>query len=104
MHSLIRVIVLVIGLVVSRVGVTADQYLSGAIEDVTSGPQGLMVKLTTGVPTNCAGVGYGWMTVPEANKTMIAVALLTWQNQRNVTVYTNPLTNGVCVINQFDPA
>lgn len=82
----------------------ADSYLGGNISNITSHAGGLMVMLDTGVPTNCAGVGYDWMTIPEANKTMIATALLAWQLGRGVTVYTNALSGGVCTINQFDPA
>lgn len=82
----------------------ADSYLGGNISNITSHAAGLMVMLDTGVPTNCAGVGYNWMTIPEANKTMIAVALMAWQVKRGVTVYTNALSGGVCTINQLDPA
>lgn len=82
----------------------ADEYLGGNISNISSHGAGLMVMLDTGVPTNCSGVGYNWMTIPEANKTMIAVALLAWQLGRGVTVYTNPLSNGFCTINQLDPA
>ena len=53
---------------------------------------------------NCSAAGYGGMTIPEANKTMVAAALVVWQTQGFVTVYTNPLSGGVCTINQFDPA
>ncbi len=104
MNRLIICITLVGGILFSRGSTAADHYLSGRIHDITSGAQGLLVRMDTGVPTNCTGVGYGWMTIPEANKTMIAVALLTWQNQGSATVYTNPLSGGACVINQFDPA
>jgi hypothetical protein len=78
-------------------------YLSGRISNVTSASDGLFVMLETGVPTNCTGVGYGWMKIPETNKTMIALALLVWQNKGGVVVYTNALSGGQCVINQFDP-
>jgi len=80
-----------------------EGYLSGRITDVTSGSTGLLVRLETGVPGNCTGVSYGWMLIPESNKTMIAVALLTWQNHSGATVYTNALSAGNCTINQFDP-
>jgi hypothetical protein len=80
-----------------------EAYLYGQVTNVTTGPAGLLILLSTGVPGNCSGVGYGWMTIPEANKTMIAAALIVWQNQGFATVYTNPLSGGVCTINQFDP-
>lgn len=79
-------------------------YLWGTIINITTTSGGLMVMLGSGVPDNCAGVGYGWMLIPEANKTMIATALATWATgNKNVTVFTNPLSGGTCVINQFDP-
>lgn len=82
----------------------ADSYLGGNISNITSHAGALMVMLDNGVPTNCTGVGYGWMTIPEANKTMIVTALIAWQLGRAVMVYTNALAGGVCTITQFDPA
>jgi hypothetical protein len=80
-----------------------ETYLSGTVIDVTSGASGLLVRLSTGVPGNCTGVSYGWMLISETNKTMIAVALLTWQNHGGATVFTYALSGGNCTINQFDP-
>jgi hypothetical protein len=84
----------------------ADTYLSGTMTNITSGTPGLMLMLDTGVPTNCAGSPYGWMLIPEANKTMIATALMAWHSgNRVVTVYTNAAPSGsLCIVNQFDPA
>lgn len=90
-------------LVIAIPAAAEDAYLYGQLTNITTVPAGLLVQLSTGVPTNCAGVGNGWMTIPEANKAMIAAALIAWQNQGFATVYTNPLSSGVCVINQFDP-
>lgn len=85
--------------------VAADHYLTGTITDITSLPTGLMVILDTGVPTNCTGSPYGCMLIPEANKTMVATALLMWTTgSRRVTAYTNATPAGsFCTINQFDP-
>lgn len=47
--------------------VAADHYLSGTVTNITSVPNGLMIMLDTGVPTNCTGTPYGWMLIPEAN-------------------------------------
>lgn len=80
-----------------------EYYLYGNISNISSTPSGLLVMLDTGVPTNCTGVGYGWMTIPESNKAMIAVALLSWQTDRPATIFTNALAAGVCTVNQFDP-
>jgi hypothetical protein len=88
----------------ARFAFAGDTYLYGTLTNVTTGTSGdLMIMLSTGVPTNCSGVAYGWMTIPVANKTMIALAILTMQSHGAVTVYTYPLSGGQCVINQFDP-
>jgi len=95
-------LVLLTGLAI-RPALADSTYLSGRIVNVTSASDGLFIMLDTGVPTNCTGVPFGWMEIPEASKTMIAVALITWQNQGSATVYTNALVGNACVINQFDP-
>lgn len=108
-RSLSQTLAIAVLLGVTGVGVSATAraeatYLTGRITNVTSGAAGLLIMLDTGVPTNCTGASYNWMVIPEANKTMIAVALITWQNQGSATVYTNTLDpNNGCVINQFDP-
>ncbi|MBL8339728.1 MAG: hypothetical protein JNM97_23380 [Rhodoferax sp.] len=86
--------------------VAAENYQSGTMVDITSGANGLLVRLDTGAPTNCAGTPYGWMLIRESNKTMLSVALLAWYaGNRQVTVYTSPIVPGnYCEINQFDPA
>ncbi len=43
-----------------------DTYLGGRVVNVTSYAGGLLVILDTGVRTNCAGVGYNWMTIAES--------------------------------------
>jgi hypothetical protein len=88
----------------ARSAFAADTYLYGTLTNVTIGNAGdLLIMLSSGVPTNCTGVAYGWMTIPAANKTMIALAILTMQAHGAVTVYTYSLSGGQCVINQFDP-
>jgi hypothetical protein len=83
----------------------AGHYAYGRLTNVTSGAAGLLVMLDVGVPTNCTGTPYGWMVIPESNKTMIAVALITWQNKGSGTVYTDGISaSGYCTVNQFDPA
>ena len=73
----------------------SPSWLDGNIINISSASSGLMVMLSSGVPDNCAGVGYGWMLIPEAKKTMIATALTTWATgNKYVVVYTNPLSGG----------
>jgi len=84
----------------------ADTYQGGRIVNITTTTQGLMLMLDSGLPTVCTGTPYGWMLIPEANKTMIAAALALWlSGTRDVTVYVNAYAgSGYCVINQLDPA
>jgi len=84
----------------------AEWWLTGNLTNVTSDTGGLLVMIDSGVPGNCAGTPYGWMRIPEVNKTMVATVLMTWATgNRSATVYTSPPSGGgqYCVINQFDP-
>lgn len=85
--------------------VSAEQtYLGGSITNVTSHSGGLLIMLSSGVPTNCTGTPYGWMLIPEVNKTMVALALMTYAQGKGAVVYTDSNGgSGICVINQFDP-
>lgn len=87
----------------SLAGVAGDSSVAGRIVDVTSNADGLLVRIDAGVPTNCSGALYNSMLIPEANRTMIATALIAWQNESGGTVYTDGLVQGQCRINQFDP-
>jgi hypothetical protein len=84
---------------------SAVDYLQGNIINMTSGPSGLMLKLDSGVPTNCAGTPYGWMLIRAENKIMAAVVLTMYASgKRGATVYTTAVAaGGFCEINQFDP-
>lgn len=45
--------------------------------------------LDAGPPANCTGTTYGWMLLPEANRTMVAAVFLMWMSgQSRVTVYS----------------
>ena len=83
----------------------ADVYLTGTMTNITSHSGGLLIMLDTGVPTNYTGMPFGWLTIRESNKTMVAAALLAWHTgNRGVTVYTDAAPPGsYCYINQFDP-
>jgi hypothetical protein len=46
-------------------------WVSGTMMDITSVPEGLLIKVDGGsLPNNCTGASAGWMKIPEANKTM----------------------------------
>ncbi|MEF7613632.1 hypothetical protein V4F39_06890 [Aquincola sp. MAHUQ-54] len=87
----------------AQVGVN---YIGGTMTNVTMVPQGLLVMLSGGPPSNCSGTPINWMLITESNKTMVAAALLMWyaQADKSVTVYTSSYTgSGFCQINQWDP-
>ncbi len=85
---------------------SAESYQTGTITNITTLPEGVLLMLDAGPPTNCIGTPYNWMLVPEANKTMVAAVFMMWMSgQRRVTVYTaTPYTgNGFCKLGQVDP-
>jgi hypothetical protein len=105
-NSLLLIITTCVALAAAPTVHATDVYQAGAISDITSTREGLLLKLNSGLPTNCTGTPWGWMIIPESNKTMVATALILWASgQRNVVVYTDGYTgNGYCAINQLDPA
>jgi hypothetical protein len=69
--------------------ISASSWQSGNISNITSIPGGLMIMLDSGMPDNCAGSPFGWMLIPEANKTIIATTLMVWaMGKKYVSVYT----------------
>ena len=79
-----------------------ETYLAGYVVNMTSLPEGLMIMLDTGVPDNCEGTPYGWMIIPEDNKTMVAVAMMAYlQSDREITLCTDgSFYSGYCRVNQ----
>lgn len=91
----------------SPVSFGASTYLSGNIKNLTTTTQGLLIMLDTGLPDNCEGSPYGWMSVKQECSAMTSTTLALWiAGKRSVTVYTSGIQNGssFCVINQVDPA
>ena len=85
--------------------VAADAYVTGTMNNISSTPEGLLIMVDAGAPTNCNGTPFGWMLIPQVNKTMTATALAMWlSGQRNATIYTNSYSGtGFCIVSQFDP-
>ncbi|MBT9495572.1 MAG: hypothetical protein IV107_25150 [Paucibacter sp.] len=83
----------------------ADSYIGGTIVDTTSIPAGLMIRLDTGMPTNCANSPHGWMLIKSEHKAMLTLAMLMIATgKKGVVVYTNGVgSSGFCEIGQFDP-
>ena len=82
---------------------------AGNMKDLTSVEAGLLIKLDTGMPGNCAGSPYDYMLVREENKTLISVTLALWiTEKKGVTVFTSGIPGGsgygvYCVVNQVRP-
>lgn len=89
----------------SKSSFSAVDYLQGNIVDMTSTKSGLMLKIDSGFPGNCAGTPFGWMLIRSENKPMIALVLSMYAyGKRAAVVYTSPAVGGgFCEINQFDP-
>ncbi|TQV74915.1 hypothetical protein FLL45_08115 [Aliikangiella marina] len=85
--------------------IAAETYQRGKIINITSGKSGLLIKLDSGVPNNCADSPYGWIKVLQEHTAMTSVVLMMWStDKKDVTVYTDPAGDGgYCVANQIDP-
>lgn len=85
----------------------ADTYIDGDVYDITSIENGLLIRVKGNVvPTKCENPnGWGWMLIPEENKTMISVALAMFvQGKTHATIYTKNTGTGFCKVIQYDPA
>jgi hypothetical protein len=82
-----------------------DTYLSGTVTNLTSITSGILLKLDTGLPTNCIGSPWGWMLIRAENRPMTALLLTMYASGRKrATVYTVGVTQtGYCEISQYDP-
>ena len=95
---------ILIMLVLSMVGSSYAQQLSrgGHIKNVVSKPIGLAFELDNGTPTACSGTIGDWMIIPEANKSMIAVALMNFQSGQLIEAYTDgTFVEGFCKCTMF---
>lgn len=84
-------------------------YARGTLTQITSITEGLLIKLEAGnLPDICKNkTAYGWMLIPQARKTIIAVTLSQWyQKKRSVAIYVdsdysnNP---SFCTVQQVEP-
>lgn len=93
-------------LLAAPAGWAAENWQRGNISEVTTTARGLMIRLDSGLPTNCTGTSLGWMLIPEANKTMVSTTLLLWiMGRRTIDVYTSAASAGdsYCSVTQVDP-
>ncbi len=86
-----------------------NTYTTGTITQISSVTEGLLIKLEAGnLPDICKNrSAFGWMLIPQARKTIIAVTLSQWyQKKRLVSVYVDPdySTNpSFCTVQQVAP-
>lgn len=83
----------------------ADTYQHGTISDTTSTSAGLMIRIDSGPPGNCASSPYGWMLIKSEHKAMLALTLLMLATgKKSFVVYTAGIgSSGYCEVSQMDP-
>lgn len=103
-------VVLLIGVWVGssmRPAMAMSNYVVGhitaiAVNNATAGtPDGILVMVDSGLPTNCSGTTLGSMWVPSTSTVLTACVLGLWLSGNapsiSVTVYTSGLsTDNVC--------
>jgi hypothetical protein len=101
----ITIIALLLMVVTTGQTIAGPNWISGNLTNYTSVQGGLLIKVDAGIPDNCAGTPYNWIIIAEADKAMIAMALMRIsQDKLAVNVYTNPgFYLGFCRAVQFDP-
>ena len=87
-------------------GVNYETYVfSGKIYEITSIPEGLLIRLENGdKPTTCPK-NVDWMLIPQSSKVILAVTLAHWyQKKRIVDVYVEPYAGTYyCKVTQVQP-
>lgn len=93
----------------------ASNYVVGTINNISfetgsaAGPDGVLVSLSAGLPSNCTGSPFGWMYVPASSSVVVAYVTGLWltgsASATTLTVYTNGIgTDGFCEITQIQPS
>lgn len=72
-------------------------------------PDGILISLDSGLPTNCTGTPSGWMWIPATSSVLTAYVLGLWLSGNapsvTVTVYTTGLsTDNFCQVTQIQPS
>jgi hypothetical protein len=70
---------------------------------------GVLIKVSAGLPGNCSGSSSGWMWIPASSSAMTAYVIGLWltgtAGSVSVTVYTVGLaSNGFCQVVQVQPS
>jgi hypothetical protein len=108
-NALLSAMIGVLGFAATPMAANASPtYQVGRINNVTFAGDGVLIRLDTGLPDNCAGTGSGWMLIPISAKPIQAFVLGLWLRgdaaQVTVVVYTTAgVVSGYCQIDQIDP-
>ena len=82
-------------------------HQNGSISNLTVTTGGIMIKLSSGLPDNCAGTPpWSWMLIKQEHTAITSVVLASWASgNKTGTVYTSGRENGsgYCLVTQFDP-
>ncbi|GFE88655.1 hypothetical protein [Steroidobacter agaridevorans] len=101
------IVTAIVGLGVSQVASAGPNYQDGRVIDITMAGGEVMIRLDTGLPDNCAGAPYGWMSIPATGKPMqayiLGLQLRGDLGDVQMRVFTAGLVNGSCSVNQIDP-
>ena len=80
---------------IASIPAQADAYLTGYITRVSYAQDVMLIMLSSGVPSNCTGVSYGWLTIPAQNKAIQAFGRGWWMRGdaagKPLAVYTSGL-------------
>lgn len=93
----------------------ASNYVVGTISQISfetnnaGGPDGVLMSLSAGLPSNCTGATFGWMYVPASSTVVVAYVTGLWlsgsASLTTLTVYTSGLgTDNFCEITQIQPS
>lgn len=86
-------------------GVYETYVFSGKLYDITSIPEGLLIRLENNtIPGTCPRNQF-WMLIPQTSKVILTVTLAHWyQKKRTVDIYVEPYSgSGYCKVIQVQP-
>lgn len=91
-------------LLFSAAAFSGETNQGGAISNITSIREGLLIALDTGKPSGCPQSS-SWMIIKQENTTMTSVALAMYMSgNKGATIYVDVNASGsYCEIIQFDP-
>ncbi|KQV94744.1 hypothetical protein [Rhizobacter sp. Root1221] len=92
-------------LAASASAMAGPNWTAGTLVDMSAVPEGLLIRVDTSRPDNCAGTPFAWMLIPAERKIIIAATMMFWATgKRAVDVYTEPSgsSGAFCLVSQVD--